>query len=177
MLATWLMIVLAATSLAPIGLVWAVKLRTSDRPLACVLLIAVAISIAVALSVFRWLIPHYSQEKRIDVQKIESMDKDVLSFLLAYMLPLMSSKGAEYDWWVVGLVVTLILMVLWQAQLIHVNPLLGLFGYHFYKVSSASGQSVLLISRSGRLTAGDRSVYRISEVLWYDHPTKDSDPP
>lgn len=173
MFARWLMVVLAATALAPIGLVWALKLRTSDPCLGLGLLVAALVLVGISQIFFRVGVPRYAQVKTVDVQKIESMDKDVLSFLLAYMLPLMTQKEASYDWWVVGAVVALILVVLWQAQLIHVNPLLGVIGYHFYKISTASGQSVLLITRDHSLTAGERAVYRISEVLWYDHQGKE----
>lgn len=176
MLAKWIMVLLAITSLSPVGLVWAVKLRSSNTKAAYLLAICAVLASAITYGFFRWIVPKNSARHTRTIQKIESVDKDVLAFLLAYMLPLVTQKESSYDWYVITAVMIVLGAAIWQAQLIHVNPLLGLLGFHFHKVSTQAGNSILLISRGSTPRMGEVVIYELSEVLWYVHQAPISRP-
>ena len=48
-------------------------------------------------------------------------------------------------------------LVLVQLQILHVNPLLGMLGFHFYQVELKNSDTALVITRSRDLAAGCQS--------------------
>jgi hypothetical protein len=97
---------------------------------------------------------HYAagnaQTHKLRVEQFEDNDKEVLAFLLAYLLPLISVKDTvgEIHWMTGSYVLVIILLVFTHARAFHFNPVMGLLGYHFYSLKSSDGMSLLLISRS-----------------------------
>ncbi len=81
-------------------------------------------------------------------QEFQSQDKEVLVFLLTYLLPFISSdKLAFTDEWLVGVyIVGIVLLSLIHADAFHFNPVMSLFGYHFYSVKGTDGLPYLLIA-------------------------------
>lgn len=110
--------------------------------------------IALLLVFICWGLLHYAarnaQRHKLRVEQFEDNDKEVLAFLLAYLLPLISVKDtvAEIHWLTGTYVLVIILLVFTHARAFHFNPVLGLLGYHFYSLKNGEGVSFLLISRS-----------------------------
>ena len=90
-----------------------------------------------------------AQKHTLKITQFEDKDKEVLAFLLAYLLPFVAAKDILTDvHWVTGAYVfAIILLVFTHARAIHFNPIMGLLGYHFYSLKDGDGVSVLLISR------------------------------
>lgn len=91
-----------------------------------------------------------AQKHKLKIEQFEDNDKEVLAFLLAYLLPLVSVKDtvAEIHWLTGAYVIVIILLVFTHARAFHFNPVMGLLGYHFYSLKNGEGISLLLISRS-----------------------------
>lgn len=91
----------------------------------------------------------HSQRETIYIAEFEANDKDMLAFLLAYLLPLISSKNMDFEGqWLTGAYILLIIfLVVSHSGAFHFNPVMGLLGYHFYSIKSNEGVSQLLISR------------------------------
>jgi len=109
--------------------------------------------IAVLLLFICWGLLYYAagnaQVHKVKVEQFEDNDKEVLAFLLAYLLPLISVKDtvAEIHWMTGTYVLVIILLVFTHARAFHFNPVMGLLGYHFYSLKGSDGMSLLLISR------------------------------
>jgi hypothetical protein len=57
-------------------------------------------------------------------------------------------------------------LVLFRADIYHVNPILGMIGYHFYQVKSKTKVTYLLVTRSkAPLPPGDLAYIRLSRTL------------
>ena len=110
--------------------------------------------IALSLVFICWGLLHYAAENtqthKLKIEQFEDNDKEVLAFLIAYLLPLVSVKDtvAEIHWLTGAYVLVIILLVFTHARAFHFNPVMGLLGYHFYSLKSGDGMSLLLISRS-----------------------------
>ncbi len=110
--------------------------------------------IAVLLVLICWGLLYYAagnaQAHKLRIEQFEDNDKEVLAFLLAYLLPLVSVKDtvAEIHWLTGAYVLVIILLVFTHARAFHFNPVMGLLGYHFYSLKNSDGSSLLLISRS-----------------------------
>lgn len=112
------------------------------------------VCVAVLLVFICWGLLRYAalsaQTQKITIGQFEQNDKEVLAFLLAYLLPLVSVKDtvAEIHWMTGTYVLVIILLVFTHAKAFHFNPVMGLLGYHFYSLKNSNGVSLLLISRS-----------------------------
>lgn len=168
MLARLVTFVLSLTALAPIAAIWAVKKRAEHGVTFWGPTLFAGVSIAFALILLWRVVPKKSERRVLPVQKSESVDKEVLSFLLAYLLPLIVQSDKPVDWPTTVAVGVVVVMVIWRSQLIHINPLLGLFGFHFFKVSTESGQTHLLITRNSTVAPADLTAFKLSEHLWYE---------
>lgn len=116
--------------------------------------------IALLLILICWLLLHYAanhaQKQRVRIEQFENNDKEVLAFLLAYLLPFISSKDMAFEgqWMTGAYIIAIIFMVVAHAGAFHFNPVMGLLGYHFYGIKNSDGASLLLISKTELRRAG-----------------------
>ncbi len=142
---------LVATSLSPILGAIAVNQYSLGKPMSSWL---PWLAVAILLVLICWGLLHYSarnaQKQSVRIAQFESSDKEVLSFLLAYLLPFLSSKDMAFDgqWLTGAYVIAIIFLVIVHAGIFHFNPVMGLLGYHFYNVKNGEGVSLLVISKA-----------------------------
>ena len=110
------------------------------------------------------------EREQVAVSRSKSVDREVLAFLVSYALPLVSSKHTESSAIAFWAFLAILAAVLYQAELVHVNPLLGILGYRFYEVAREDGDTALLITRSRATAGATRTVIRLSSRLWLESP-------
>lgn len=112
------------------------------------------LAVALLLVVLCWALLGYAsnnaQTHAYQIKEFERDDKEVLTFLVTYLLPFLSTDkmGFSGDWLTGAYVLLVIFLVIAHADAFHFNPVMGLLGYHFYEVKNAEGVSHLLISRA-----------------------------
>ena len=91
-----------------------------------------------------------AQSQLLKLAQFENNDKEVLAFLLTYLLPFISAKDMAFQgqWLTVAYIFAVISMVIVHAGAFHFNPVMGLLGYHFYGIKNGDGVSLLLISKA-----------------------------
>lgn len=157
---------LVLTSLAPVALVHGLS-YLPDRPEVTLQWSAVAVGLVVVCVGLLWLAGGRGEREVLHVAQPKNVDKDVLAFLVSYALPLVVPTGNASNAFALLAFLALVAVVLYQAELVHVNPLLGILGYRFYEIPR-DGDSVLVITR-GRLASGtDRQVVRLTSTLWLE---------
>lgn len=109
-----------------------------------------------------------AQKHTVHVTQFEDKDKEVLAFLLAYLLPFAAGKDMLADvHWLTGVYVfAIILLVFTHARAFHFNPVLGLLGYHLYRLKDGDGVSMLLISRSELRRTGEVRTVRLAYDIY-----------
>lgn len=101
-----------------------------------------------------WALLRYAasnaQQHLFHIKEFERNDTEVLAFLLAYLLPFVSSKDMAFtgEWLTGAYIFGIIFLVFAHAGAFHFNPVMGLLGYHFYSVKNIDGVSHLLISKA-----------------------------
>lgn len=144
-------LLLVLTSLSPILGAVAVNQYSLGRPLRDWL---PWLATAFLLVIICWGLLQYAaraaQKYTIQIGEFEDKDKEVLAYLLAYLLPLAAVKDslADVHWLTDIYVFLVILLVFAHARAFHFNPVMGLLKYHFYSVKESHGATVLLISRA-----------------------------
>ncbi len=157
MLNTFAKFLLVATSLSPLlGAVAVNQFSRGEPPIQWGSWLAVA-----ALLVFVcWALLRYTarnaQRHEFQIKEFEQDDKEVLAFLVTYLLPFLSNDkmGFAGDWLTGAYVLGIIFLVIAHAGAFHFNPVMGLLGYHFYAVKDDGGASNLLISRKELMRTG-----------------------
>jgi hypothetical protein len=86
---------------------------------------------------------------KVKLFRAKTSDREVIGFLLAYVLPLAltGSVAAKPDGWSLLYLVVLFGAVVWGTHAYDFNPLLGLIGYHFYEVEVEGGITYVVISK------------------------------
>ncbi len=146
-------ILLVGTSLAPTLLVMAVdQFATKGSPnwwSFGVQLVVVAIALVIiAVAVMKYVAKHAATQK-LNICKAKNSDKEVLTFLVAYLLPILAEhKYLFRDFNIPTLALMILLSVaVYHSNAFDFNPMLGMLGYHFYEVEDDDHFPYLLISR------------------------------
>jgi hypothetical protein len=77
----------------------------------------------------------------------EVADRENIGFLLLYLLPLFTSSFASLNWKLWAPAIVVFAAVVATGYSYHFNPLLGLMGWHFYKVGTKEGITYVLITK------------------------------
>lgn len=160
---------LIASALAPIGLVYAwVAWRAGDTGLALALIVVCLLLVLVCIYLLRQA-KTVLERFTFTMSSVEPADRENIAFMLLYLSPLFTAQFGELN--LTLLVPTLLIFVLLTATgyNYHFNPLLGLAGWHFYKISSAEGVTYVLITRKQlRNTNAISSVGQLTEYILID---------
>jgi len=150
MLNTFAKFLLVSTSLSPLLGAVAVNQLARGEP---AVRWGAWLVVALLLVFLCWALLRYAarnaQQHQFHIKEFERNDKEVLAFLVTYLLPFLSTEkmGFAGDWLTGAYVLAIIFLVIAHAAAFHFNPVMGLLGYHFYSVKNLDGVSHLLISR------------------------------
>jgi hypothetical protein len=150
---------LVATSMAPILLAFAVNAISEGRSFGDYWFWLVLAALLVCLC---HLIMRFSstqlQRQHLTIKSFKSSDKEVMTFLVAYLLPLVSAKSLGLNGHLLSIVFAVLVFfaAIYHSNAFDFNPLLGLFGYHFYEMQTDNGMTFLLITRRHLLKPNHR---------------------
>ena len=178
MLNTFAKFLLVSTSLAP--LLGAVAINQLSRG-ESVMHWGAWWAVASLLVFLCWALLRYAEKKAqkhvLRIKGFEQDDKEVLAFLVTYLLPFLSTEkmGFAGDWLTGTYVLLIILLVISHAGAFHFNPVMGLLGYHFYAVKGEAGTSLLLISKAELRRVGvEVQTVRLAHNIYLNIGVKDA---
>jgi hypothetical protein len=158
---------LTLTSIVPHLLIYGCAIYTTGRAAAVPTLTS-----GVLLLLIAWLllihVRRNSQRQVLPLQRSENIDRDGFAFLLTYALPLLVAKDPHLTPGIL-VFVAIVLLFLVRSDMLWVNPLLVILGFHAVKVIAASDNTYLLLSNRQRV-AGKRDVtaIRLTENVWLE---------
>lgn len=169
MLNTLARLLLTSTALAPVGLTYAwVAWVQNERLWAWGILGSSILLVLICLAVLNSAKRSLSSTKFRAVA-VEAADHENTAFLLLYVMPLFTSKFDSLDWqfWVPTVVIFAVITA--TGYNYHFNPMLGLMGWHFYKVQSSEGVTFVLITNKHlRSVADEIQVGQLTEYILLD---------
>lgn len=162
-------LMLTSTAIAPVLLTYAwVAFQSGDSCVAIVLSAA-----CVTLIFVCWLLLRYAKNnlERMSFKpvSIEAADRENMGFLLLYLLPLFTAQFDALNWNVWIPAILIFAAVVATGYSYHFNPLLGLMGWHFYKVGTAEGVTYVLITKKQLRNATDMvEIGQLTEYIVLD---------
>jgi hypothetical protein len=158
---------LVLTSLAPIALVHGVARWPADRH-ETIAYLAVAAALVFVCLLLMWFARKDGEIHLASIKSAKNSDKEVLAFLVAYALPLVGPAGKPSNGLALAVFLSLLAVVLFQTEMVHVNPLLGMLGFRFFEVEQGSGETALMITRSKESATGEKRIVKLSRGLWLE---------
>lgn len=150
MLNTFAKFLLVSTSLSPLLGAVAVSQFARGEPSSRygAWLAAALLLVALCTGLLRYASKN-AQKHCYRIKEFEREDKEMLAFLVTYLLPFLSTDkmGFAGDWLTGAYILLIIFLVISHAGAFHFNPVMGLLGFHFYSVKNEDGVSHLMISR------------------------------
>jgi hypothetical protein len=141
-------VLLVSTAFAPVLLTLAfvryVQGRTDTRT---VVYAALAVALTAACILVLRAAQRALQVIPFTVDSIRTADKEIVAFVVSYLLPLAKLAPTTVDWRVNSFVLGLLVVIVLTTHSYHFNPLLGLLGYHFYEVSTPDKVAFILITK------------------------------
>jgi hypothetical protein len=146
-------IALFLSSYAPLFVILGLRQWSSNLLLAQLALSTALISV-ITLFVFLRLARSISTV-RLSVSRVRTRDGDVAAYVVTYLIPFLDASFDEPAK-AAGLVVLLgVILVLYvYTNLIYMNPLLLLAGYHVFEVETEGGRIVTLVAKQTRIPTG-----------------------
>ena len=168
-------VLLALTAIAPVSvsLAYVFGARKGEWLLS-VLAICACLILGIISS---WIITEASarfERLPVVIKKVKSADKEVVGFFVAYALPLIFKGDAGLDFGAWMLAGAMLIFVLWTTHALHVNPVLGLLGFHFYEVETQEGVTYLMLTkRTINNVSSIKSVVQLTEYGILEAKTKE----
>ena len=170
MLSRFAKLLLTGTSLAPIALVYAWVIYSDGQTQLALWLIGLAIAlVAIMVALLMYCRTHLERSK-FKVTSIEAADREYITYILIYLSPLFTAQFGDLNWQVLVPTMIIFVLVISTGYGYHFNPLLGLLGWHFYKVGTEEGVAYVLITkkelRSAKqcLTVGQLTEYIVLDI-------------
>ncbi|MBX7244072.1 MAG: hypothetical protein K1X53_01155 [Candidatus Sumerlaeaceae bacterium] len=98
----------------------------------------------------------------VKIDKVIRRDGEAMSYIASYVLPFLAVPTGKLADGICLAVFLLVLVILYiHSDMLHVNPMLNLAGWHIYEVTTNTGETRALISRR-RIKNG--SVAKVMQV-------------
>jgi hypothetical protein len=140
-------IALTATAMAPVGLTYAYAAWfAGETEWMWGLLLISLLLVMICVYVLRRA--KIDLERMIfQAQSVEAADRENMGLLVLYLLPLFTDDFVTLNWQIAAPMLIIFAVVVGTGYSYHFNPLLGLLGWHFYKVSTPEGVTYVLITK------------------------------
>src|SRR5438132_19758 len=124
---------LVATAFAPVMLTSAViSFSKKETAIGSGLILATVAAVAACIWVMKSAATKLPRNP-VSIKSIKPADKEIIGFVLAYLLPL--ARGSQFETLPMIAALAVFFLVVMTSNAYHTNPLLGLLEYHFYEVT------------------------------------------
>lgn len=161
-------LIFTSTAIAPVGFTYAWAARSSDRE-AAILAATIAAILCIFAGLFLILAKQTFERVALQPRSVEAADRENVAFLLLYVSPLFTSSFSQINWSVVAPTLFVFAAVTATGYSYHFNPILGLMGWHAYRISDRAGVTYIVFTRRQmRSTLDELMVVQLTEYVLLD---------
>jgi len=102
----------------------------------------------------------------VTIKSIKPADKELIGFVLAYLLPL--ARGTPFEAYPLFVVLAVFFLVVMTSNAYHTNPLLGILGWHFYEVVIEEVSYILVSRRNIHNVLAIKNVVHLTDYMILD---------
>ncbi|NJK64308.1 MAG: hypothetical protein HC921_17875 [Synechococcaceae cyanobacterium SM2_3_1] len=166
MLSTLSRILLFLSSYSPLFLIITIQLLSQHPRWAALPFIVMVISLIGVWGVLAWT--GSSEPTRCTVQTVQRKDSEVIAYLFTYILPFLDVASKQLtDILGLGIFFIVLMILSVSAHLVHINPVLNLFGYHLFEITTQEQTDAphTVITRRSRLLPNTK-LYVVQIADW-----------
>jgi hypothetical protein len=158
---------LVSTSFAPVFLtLWFSEFSKTWKLMDGIWYFIITLTLIELCFMIMWLSTKYLEIMPVQIESISTSDKEIVGFILAYLLPLINQSAFQINNNLLIFILVLFFLSIYTTNSYHFNPVLGFFGYHFYEVTIDGGITYILITRKNITnTKNVKQVVQISEYM------------
>ena len=139
--------IFSSTAIAPVALTYGwVAFQKGEN-----VLTGISFIITIILVFFCKCLMKYARSNnermKFSIVSVEAADRENMAFLLLYLLPLFTAQFDALNWEIWVPAILIFATVIATGYSYHFNPLLGILGWHFYKVATKEGITYVLITK------------------------------
>lgn len=151
---------------APLGAILAVLLWRESRYWSFGLALVVVLSLLLLYFFVQDL--KNSSTVELTVEQIQRRDGDIVSYIVTYAIPFLAVPFESIE---TGIGLGIFFVAVWLLQvklnLLYINPILALFNYHLYEVTTG-GTVQILLSKKRRSSTGRISVKKAGDYVLFE---------
>ncbi|MCX8123884.1 MAG: hypothetical protein N3F66_06935 [Spirochaetes bacterium] len=158
---------LVSTSFAPVFLtLWFAEFSKSWDIKSGIWFLIIAIVLVFLCLLILTLAKKKLEKLPVVIQSISTSDKEIVGFILVYLLPLINQSAFQIEPKLLYFVLGLFFVSIFTTNSYHFNPILGFLGFHFYEVTIDGGITYVLITKKNLTnTKNIKTVVQIAEYM------------
>lgn len=146
-------LLLFVSSYFPLAVIFFVLFLRKD-PLTAIAILSFGTLGLVGLAVYLRVVNRFGPIS-VKVKDVTKRDAESMSYIVSYVIPFLAVPFNGFEQGVALGVFFVVLAILYvNSNMIHINPMLNLGGYHIYEVTLEDETIHALISRKRRITRG-----------------------
>ena len=127
-----------------------------------VIILLIGISGLVILFLYFLLIVPRRAKSHETITELNRHDGDVLSYVASYLVPFVSLDLTGAQLWAVIVFLAVLLIIYVNSNMIYINPMLNILGYHLYEIKIAKNETSFYLLTRQRV--GLRSVVHVARI-------------
>lgn len=161
----WARIILFLSSYSPLLVI--LGLLNSENWMLSAVLYAIAAASLVVLYLF--LASHKGEDTdQVAVKKVASKDSEALSYIVTYLLPFLGISIKELVTAIsLAIFIAVIGIIYVSSNIVYINPILSLRGYHMLEIEDGSGKVSMLVTKRPYVRPGSTiEVWSLSDFAF-----------
>ena len=148
-------ILLFLSSYFPLLLIFTIQNFKKFGEMALVPVIVGTIALLGLATFMRWV--RGSADRREVVVSVQRKDSEVMSYIVTYIIPFLGLDLSSFaNQFSLCLFFFMLMIIYINTNLIHINPMLNMAGYHIYEIENNDGEIQTIISKKSRLVNKDK---------------------
>jgi hypothetical protein len=164
-------LVFSMTALAPCAFAYAVNRITHEDYMDAILWLVIGLLLCFVCWGMIKVSRRMLDTKPLKTKKVKLADKEILAFLLAYLLPLASTSKLTIsgDLLTAIFIYGVITLSVYHSNAYTFNPILAMMKYHFYEIENDENMTYLLLTKKPLHTCeASLQVISLGEYLYLD---------
>lgn len=163
-------LILFVSSYSPLLFIFA-ALYSHKYPVASALSAVVGVlSIAITL-IFLRATRRMLEPVRLTVDKTVSKDAEAMAYIVTYIVPFLALPFDTWRYWLsMGILFVMIAAIYMNSNLIFINPILNMAGFHVYEIESQGVGHFVITSKSHITKGSSFSAVRLGGGLFMEAP-------
>ncbi|MCB9365895.1 MAG: hypothetical protein H6508_01715 [Calditrichaeota bacterium] len=159
-------LILFASSYLPLWIIFAIQLLARQNRIGAYIAVGFAAFCFLGLMVFLKIVQGINP-LTLKVASIQRRDGEAMSYIVTYLLPFIALPSCEIgDLLSLGIFLVVLAVLYVNSDMIHINPVLNLLGWHVYEIEDDKGHVFTILSKSRLKRGTEIGAIRIGEDMY-----------